>query len=810
MNRLARLFSLAALRRHVLFLASILLTAPLFALTSGNFTYSVSNGNATIKGFSTSYSGALTIPSTLGGYPVTSIGDWAFGYCSSLTSVAIPEGVTKIGSSAFSWCSSLTSVEIPEGVTSIGNYVFRDCSSLTSVEIPEGVTSIGNYVFYGCSSLTSVEIPASATSIDRYAFYGCSALTSVTIPASVTSIGNSAFYGCSALRSVTIPASVTSIGDYAFEGCDLLPTDENGIQYESQEKKVLIKAPASLAGEFTIPASVKFVHSEAFLVCSRLTSVEIPSSVTSIGNSVFRGCSSLTSVEIPASVTSIGNEAFAGCNALVITVSSGNTSYASVEGVLFNKAFTKLVSAPSVKGDYSIPSSVTSIGDWAFAYCSSLTSVTIPASVTSIGNRAFEECSSLSSVVIPSSVTSIGDSAFQYCSSLTSVTIPASVTSIGDSAFEGCSSLTSVVIPESVTSIDKETFYGCSSLTSVTIPEGVTSIGDSAFAGCSSLTSVTIPASVTSIGNYVFRDCSSLTSVKIPESVTKLGNEVFRGCSSLTSVVIPASVTSIGWYAFYGCSSLTSVTIPEGVTSISGSAFSNCNSLTSVTFLGEPCAVGGSSFPVDVTGFYPTQHAAAWKAVIVDGTWNGLKMKCVGAEAKPTVTGDEGATIEGSAEAGWTVKPSEGVGEVVVSIPEEVEPEKVTVEVPSTATSVTANGATIKVVKVDGDKRYDITDFLDFTKAGEGTIDLSKVDVQAEIAEAILDTSEAGGAVFDPSAKTPLTTAATKPGLTYTLLEGDSIDNPIVGESKVGDGQPWQPQVQKHGSSAFYRIRVSK
>ena len=276
-------------------------------------------------------------------------------------------------------------------------------------------------------------------------------------------------------------------------------------------------------------------------------------------------------------------------------------------------------------------------------------------------------------------------------------------------------------------------------------------------------------------------------------------------------MTISASVTSIGYYAFQGCSSLTSVTIPASVTSIGYGAFEDCSSLTSVTFLGEPCAVGESAFPVDVTGFYPTQHAAAWEAVIAaDGTWNGLKMECVGAEAKPTVTGDEGATIEGSAEAGWTVKPSGRVEDVVISIPEGVEAAKVTVEVPSTATSVTANGATIKVVKVEGETRHDITAFLNIPAAVAGKIDLTQAEVKAEIAKAILDTSEAGGAVFDPSAKQPLTTAATKPGLTYTLLEGDSLDNLTEGDSKVGDGQPWQPQVTKRGSSAFYCIRVSK
>ena len=223
---------------------------------------------------------------------------------------------------------------------------------------------------------------------------------------------------------------------------------------------------------------------------------------------------------------------------------------------------------------------VTSIGDSAFEYCSSLTSIVIPSSVTSIRSDAFGRCSSLTSIVIPSSVTSIGDFAFHNCSSLTSIVIPSSVTSIGDSAFSYCSSLTSIVISSGVTSIGDSAFWGCDSLTSIVIPSSVTSIGDQAFYSCDSLESIVIPSSVTSIGDSAFSYCSSLESIVIPSSVTSIGNYAFHNCSSLTSIVIPTSVRSIGDLAFSYCSSLESIVIPSRVRSIGNWAFSGCSSLT--------------------------------------------------------------------------------------------------------------------------------------------------------------------------------------------------------------------------------------
>ncbi len=344
-------------------------------------------------------------------------------YKNQILNVTIEVGVTSIGDWAFSDCSSLTSITIPEDVTSIGSFAFNKCSSLTTINIPDGVTSIGRSAFSGCSSLTTINIPDGVTSIEGYTFSGCSSLTSVTIPESVTSIGSYAFSLCSSLSKIVIP----NIQSW----CTISFGDDKSNPMNVGPSKHIYSDETTEITELVIPEGVTTIPDCAFLNCSSLTSVTIPEGVTSIGGSAFSGCSSLTSVTIPDGVTSIGGSAFSGCSSLT---------------------------------SVTIPDGVTSIENSAFWGCSSLTSVTIPDGVTSIGRSAFFGCSSLTSVTIPDGVTSIGGYAFSGCSRLTSVTIPDGVTSIGESAFSGCIRLTSVTIPEGVTSIGGDAFNRCSNL----------------------------------------------------------------------------------------------------------------------------------------------------------------------------------------------------------------------------------------------------------------------------------------------------------------------------------------------------------
>jgi hypothetical protein len=196
------------------------------------------------------------------------------------------------------------------------------------------------------------------------------------------------------------------------------------------------------------------------------------------------------------SLTSIGYFAFHYCTSLTsITVDANNNSFSSdINGVLFNKNQSTLIQYPigNTATSYTIPVSVTTIGTYAFYKGTSLTSIDIPNSVTTIGTFSFYNCSSLTSITIPDSVTSIGGSAFHQCSNLTSIDLGDSVTSIGYQAFYECSNLTSITIPDSVTTIGSYAFYQCTSLTSITIPDSVTSIGLNAFNGIGSSSTVTV------------------------------------------------------------------------------------------------------------------------------------------------------------------------------------------------------------------------------------------------------------------------------------------------------------------------------
>ena len=413
---------------------------------------------------------------------VTTIGSAAFEGCFYMTNLTISPGVIDIGSNAFA-STDLFSLTIPDSVTNIGDYAFYDCgltnlvlesglvsigayafcptlgngSGLPTIAIPDSVTNIGTGAFSECSGLTAINVasnnpayttlngvlfnktlttllqypgglggsyavPDSVLTIGATAFEDCS-VTSVTLPLGLVDIGSNAFYGCTSLGSLTVPDSVTNIGDYAFYDC------------YSLTNVVLDSGLVSIGAYVFSGTDVNASYGGLPWQGCPITSIIIPNSVATIGDFTFSFCN-LTNIVIGSGLTNIGEGAFGGCPLTEIDVVPGNPDYTTLAGVLFNHDQSTLVEFPcGLGGSYTIPNSVTNIGDYAFYDCTSLTNVVLDNNLISIGACAFS-----------GPVFSMGPGAgpdFSLTCPLTSITVPANVTTIGAFAFSGSQSLTS-------------------------------------------------------------------------------------------------------------------------------------------------------------------------------------------------------------------------------------------------------------------------------------------------------------------------------------------------------------------------------
>ncbi|MCD8048726.1 MAG: leucine-rich repeat protein [Clostridia bacterium] len=480
---------LAALLCAVMVLAFV----PAFSVSAA--TYSGTCGDNLTWNLSTS-SGVLTISGTgdMEDYNTCDTAPW-YSYRTSITSVAISNGVTSIGIWVFYRCTSLASVNIPGSVTSIGALAFYSCGSLASVSLGSGITTIGSSAFQNCGSLESIAIPDGVTSISFNLFQNCSSLTSVVIPDSVTGIETFAFRYCSSLENVTIPENVTYISRCAFYGC------------------------------------------------SALQSVSIPASVTSIGEEAFGDCRSLTKVIYAGSEADWNNIDIQDGNDSLKTAYE-NSNFAEIEWDITDGVLT--ISGTGRMPDYEDADE--NRAPW-YEYNESITSVVVNEGLTSIGAYAFEDLINAQTVSIPDSVTQIGTKAFEECFALTEISISSYVTSIGDCAFLTCSSLTSI-------SVDENNEYYCS-VDGILYSKDMTQLICCPMANPT--TSLDIPDTVTNLWNSALQGCTNLVSVSIPESLSCIGFSAFSGCSCLRSISIPASVTDIIWNAFGDCFSLLNV-----------------------------------------------------------------------------------------------------------------------------------------------------------------------------------------------------------------------------------------------------------
>lgn len=325
---------------------------------------------------------------------------------------------------------------------------------------------------------------------------------------------------------------------------------------------------ASIAKTY-LDKPVTVIEDDAFVGCTALTQVDIPETVTDIGNSAFNGCTELKAVSLPASVKNVGADAFK--NTGIVNSQTGPVYYVSAWAVDCDsataveiKSGTTGIADSTFEGcglqTVSIPATVKTIGDVAFAGNSEIREVSIPEGVETLGSYAFYDCSSLLKVTMPSTLTTIGTAAYLDCSALKNIKIPASVTDIGEDAFAYTADYSNQEGPVIYIDTWAVDCLDSSEQLAVKLNSGTKGIADHAFEGKSFVISAEIPEGVKTVGDYAFDGCKSLSQLSLPKTLTTIGAYAFCD-TSIPSIVVPANVTSIGNSAFFRCTNLSDITI---------------------------------------------------------------------------------------------------------------------------------------------------------------------------------------------------------------------------------------------------------
>ncbi len=585
---------------------------------------------------------------------VTSVGEYAFANCASLTDIVIPKTITEIPNYTFSGCKGITSIEIPENINKIYDYVFSDCTSLKKAVIKNCKDGIGNYIFSGCSAIEDITIPyvghsfaaaeedgstqqfsdfflngnttefnaitnygswtryipkslssitvTSGTRIPNYAFYRIGSVKNISVPKTVKTFGNYAFADCVSLENSNIHEGITSIGNYAFSNCS-----------------------SAAFNNVSFPTTLTSIGEYAFSGCKGLTGITVPKTVKAVGKYAFSDCTSIKSAVIAGGEDSIGDYVFSGCKSLAeLTIPFIGSSAASAN----DPKVVSQVSTYFLNGNTTDFYAITNYGSWTRYIPNALKKITVTGG-SRISDYAFYRLSGVETIIIPDETTAIGKYAFEDCkkAAFGDLNFTKSLVSIGEYAYSNCFGLTGINIPENVKTIGKYAFNNCSALEKAVIKGGADGIGEYIFNQCKSLAELTLPfagfdaksaddpevtSQLTSYflnGNtddyYAITNYGSWTRY-IPKALKKItilsgkriSNYAFYRFTGVESIVIPESITEIGNYAFGDCSSNINSYIPEGVTSIGNHAFSNCSStdFNNVEFPAALTSIGDYAF----------------------------------------------------------------------------------------------------------------------------------------------------------------------------------------------------------------------
>lgn len=433
-----------------------------------------------------------------------------------LQSIVLPKGITTIGDDAFSYNTSLTSIKIPNTVTSIGKRAFQGCTNLTSIEIPDTVTYIGDYCFSGCNRLQKIKLSKKIQTINQRLLQGCSSLTEIEIPEGVKSIGYAAFISCNKLTTITLPASLTSFNGTAIAGLSRLT-----------EVKV---ADGNNSFKFENGILLSKDGKTMYMALLTLTEINVPNGVVSIVGDTLSG-SSATKIILPDTVSSnLSGTVFNGMNKLTkIELSSTSKNLKLVDGNLYSYDGKRFIKYMGTSKTFTVPEGVETLDSRCIT--KSMTTLNLPSTLKVIEGWSLESMSGVNLLNIPASVTTMYTYSFHANTKLRVAEGNATYKSIDDvlilnkagtKVIMASRNATTYNIPNTVTEIEKNAFYYCTKMISITIPDSVTTIGAGAFYSCSSLKEITIPQSVTSIGADAFLHCGNLTAINIKGTANRI------------------------------------------------------------------------------------------------------------------------------------------------------------------------------------------------------------------------------------------------------------------------------------------------
>ena len=633
-----------------------------------------------------------------------------------LSSVAIlPDGLETIGEDAFSNCSAITSLTIPDSVTSIADGAFKATAALQTVKLGDGLTSIAGNVFKDCVSLQTVTFGTenNLKTIGESAFEKCSALVSIVIPEGVESLGLRCFYSCALLQTVELPTTLKTVGGLCFNATKLYVDGINDLGFVYVDDWLIACSDDTLE-------TVEEIVSENAEETNYDNVFYLKEGTVGLADGVFTESTTLVRVELPASVKYLGSEAFAGCEELLefTTAKNGLVEIGSFAFAVCEKLkYLNLQEGLETIGEYAfyncekltdkdnlIPSTVTRIekrafegtdlwnypsdttgliyaGNWVVGYnlaAMASGAVTLKDDTVGVADYAFYQCYKLTSISGLRNVEYIGRGAFYQCFQLSIVQLNANLEKIEDYTFYGCWELGTVYFSRNLKEIGRSAFYECQSLNTVNLASTyVEKIGPYAFYNCTGIREVAYGPYLKDIGDYAFYKCNALTTLSVPDNVERIGVRAFNKCENLQTITIGA-VETIDDYAFYGCSNLQMINIGDGVKAIGNYAFYNCKTVQMLTIGSGVETIGDYAFyglenilkitlpeSLKSIGKYAFKGAAKVSSMILESSVTEIEENAFYGCNEMTIYTDAMKTAEGGFPTGWHYRWNSGYRPVV-------------------------------------------------------------------------------------------------------------------------------------------------